>query len=443
MKKCLCILLLLTLLYSVCGCAITGSQPSTTAPTEPDYSSIMKEAEALYHANNLEAALAKFAEAGEMGQERIAELREELYYEIKMTNMAGGRADALAMLEDAPEGLVDAETRKLWICEIYQEPVDKYSKTINGEYAYSNFSYSVVEELRALSEEIAASPIGGSPEAQAMIDTNTMNQAIAVWQYAYDNYDLEDPGLEEAYQLFASCSENSPGWEIAKAIDMIRAGEYEDSIPILQAHIVSEDRHAYFLSRYTKPTQERTVADLLQFNVAYNLAKGETRYTGGLEDLIPSTVRCKYGILDGSGITDEQRKELKDLCGDAPEGRILFLHRWSEYQTGKKMLKLDFEMMDRLPAEYYPETPEQAEYIILLDTTYYSNGVFYNGTVRILETTTLTLYKNNGSVLYSKTVSGETSDTMYYQGKAPEYYSAGSPDMTDAIKEALAIIAGE
>ena len=42
-----------------------------------------------------------------------------------------------------------------------------------------------------------------------------------------------------------------------------------------------------------------------------------------------------------------------------------------------------------------------------------------------------------GKVIYSKYVSGKTSDVMYYTGNKPAYYSAESPDICAALQEAM------
>ena len=53
------------------------------------------------------------------------------------------------------------------------------------------------------------------------------------FQDAYDTYEWEDPGFEEAYQIFASCAEGSEGYDVAQAIDMIREGKFLEAAELL------------------------------------------------------------------------------------------------------------------------------------------------------------------------------------------------------------------
>ena len=345
------------------------------------------------------------------------------------------------MLKTVPQGLANEEILKQWTLEVFQIIVEEYENDINDSTGRIHPS-DTVDELRELSDAIAASSIAGTPEAQSMTDTSTMLQGLVVWYLAEETRDREDPGLEEAYQIFLSCSEGSAGHEIGLAIGMIREGAYVDGVNILREHIVSQYTPLYMLSRYAKAVTERSINERLEYDLAYTIADNESRYSGSLTELIPSNDRYRYGVSKGNGLPDALVKELKELCGDAPEGKILVLHRWSQYGTGSKKVDTADGFMDKLPEEYYPRSLEQVEYVILVDVSYYSNGVFQNGTVRIQESATLTLYAVNGTVLYTKTVQGETGDTMYYQGTPPEFYSPGSPDMTEAIQEALAVIAG-
>lgn len=157
--------------------------------------------------------------------------------------------------------------------------------------------------------------------------------------------------------------------------------------------------------------------------------------------MMDNSTTYTVGIIDADGISEAQYSDLLSLTATAPAGKILILHRWSEFGTGEKNINLDLGLMRTLPDEYYPGSLEEVEFVILMDATYERTGAYESGTVRIHETTTLTLYNAAGEELYTETVEGLDDDYMYYFGEAPEYYSAASPDMKAALEQAFALIA--
>lgn len=445
MKKSLRILMLVLLMLCLCACGgKEKTPPETTVPptTAPNYTAFLDEGLMLLDAGDVTGAIEKFIQAGPAGEAQLEKLREENKEEI----MEAARylpAEAVRMMQELPEGLLDEQSEIQWIAEIYQLGLDGYMERINGEFDYLSWSPDEVYAIRAVCDEISGSALGGTPEGQALTDSYTFLLGIMTFQEAYETYDWEDPGFETAYQIFASCSEGSAGNEVAQAIDWIRSANYMEAGEILARHIVSKDRVVGFISRYSVPADQRTLNERLKYNRTVDVIGGENIYTGPLEQMLDKEGSYRVGIETGSGFPEERYSELKTLCATAPEGKVLFLRRWTKYGTSEKKVRMDTDLMELLPQAYYPDSLEQVEYVIVMDCNYYSNGVYQNGTVRIHETTTLTLYNAAGETLYVATAEGTDEDTMYYSGEAPEFYSAYSPDMKPALVEALTVIAGK
>lgn len=444
-KKLLSLTLASMLALSLCACGNTSAPSSapgeTTVPptTAPNYAALYDEGMMLLDAGDLTGAMEKLAQAGNVGQQQIKFIRDE-YLEPIWETAEYYIPGAIQMVSELPEGLLDEQATTDLLCELYRLSVDNDAKRINGEYEYITWYPDDAEFIQSISDEIAASALGGTAEGQELIDTNTFLLGIMAFQEAYQTYEFDDPGFEEAYQIFMTCSEGSAGYEVAQAIDMIRTGKFLEAAEILTKHINSKDRVLGFITRYTPHGDDQTLNTKLSYTRALDIVDGDVTIKT-LETMMDNSGTYPMGIIEDDGISESQYNELLTLTATAPAGKILVLHRWSEFGTGEKNINLELGLMRTLSDEYYPGSLEEVEFVILMDATYERTGAYESGTVRIHETTTLTLYNAAGEELYTETVEGLDDDYMYYFGEAPEYYSAASPDMKAALEQAFALIA--
>lgn len=444
-KKLLSLTLAAMLVLSLCACGNTSAPSSapgeTTVPatTAPNYGAFLDEGLMLLDSGDLQGAMEKFAQAGPAGEQQMELLRKE-YTDPIMDAAETYVPDAIAMLQELPEGLLSEEETLQLLAELYRMYADVYARQINANADYVSWYPGTLENIQALSDEIANSALAGTAEGQSVIDYNNFLLGIMRFQDAYDTYEWEDPGFEEAYQIFASCAEGSEGYDVAQAIDMIREGKFLEAAELLKTHIHSSDRIMGFITRYTPHGDDQTLNTKLSYTRALDIVDGDVTIKT-LETMMDNSTTYTVGIIDADGISEAQYSDLLSLTATAPAGKILVLHRWSEFGTGEKNINLDLGLMRTLPDEYYPGSLEEVEFVILMDATYERTGAYESGTVRIHETTTLTLYNAAGEELYTETVEGLDDDYMYYFGEAPEYYSAASPDMKAALEQAFALIA--
>lgn len=447
-KKLLSLTLAVLLALSLCACSTSGpsSPVETTVPptTEDPYAQIIAQADALMNSGDKEGAIALYAQGGPIGQQALESFRKE--YKAELDELASDISikydptPVLEYLQQLPEGLLDEETAIQWYLELFQPATDEHAERINGEYDFVTFSHYDQEQIQTRIDAIHNSVIAETPEAKALVDTNTFLLGIMEFTFAYETYDWDDPGFATAYEIFASCAEGSAGYEVAQAIDMIRTGKFLEAAEILTKHINSKDRVLGFIYRYAPRGDDQTLNTKLSYTRATDIIDGDVTIKA-LETMMDNSTTYTMGIIDADGISEAQYSDLLSLTATAPAGKILVLHRWTEFGTGETKINLDLGLMRTLPDEYYPGSLEEVEFVILMDATYERTGAYESGTVRIHETTTLTLYNAAGEELYTETVEGLDDDYMYYFGEAPEYYSAASPDMKAALEQAFALIA--
>lgn len=451
-EKILCLLLAMLLAVSLCACGAAESakpaEPTVPPTTEDPYAEIIAQADALMNSGDKEGAIALYAQGGPVGQQALESFRKEYKAELdEMASDISAKYDltpVLEYLQQLPEGLLDEETAIQWYLELFQPGTEEDMEQINGEYDFVTFSHYDKERIQARIDAINDSVIADTDEGKALVNTNTFLLGIMEFTFAYETYDWDDPGFGTAYEIFASCPEGSEGYDVAQGIDLIREGKFLEGAELLKAHIVSQDRISGFIYRYSPRGDDKTLNNDLSYGRAIDIIQGEEIYAGPLENTFDSASNWTVGISTGDGMSDAQYEELTTLCGTAGEGRILFLHRWSEFGTGEKPVDIFPALNKMLPAEYYPSSLEQVSYVVLLDSVYDRTGSYENGTIRIHETTYLTLYDvATGAELYTASAEGLDDDYMYYFGEAPEFYSAGSPDMLPALKEAMAVIANQ
>ena len=212
-KKLLSLTLAAMLALSLCACgasAPSSAPGETTVPatTAPNYGAFLDEGLMLLDSGDLQGAMEKFAQAGPAGEQQMELLRKE-YTDPIMDAAETYVPDAIAMLQELPEGLLSEEETLQLLAELYRMYADVYARQINANADYVSWYPGTLENIQALSDEIANSALAGTAEGQSVIDYNNFLLGIMRFQDAYDTYEWEDPGFEEAYQIFASCAEGS------------------------------------------------------------------------------------------------------------------------------------------------------------------------------------------------------------------------------------------
>ena len=141
-----------------------------------------------------------------------------------------------------------------------------------------------------------------------------------------------------------------------------------------------------------------------------------------------------YIIKENIELSEENIADLKENCGQNPNGKVLILHK-----RGSVGLDYYTELMDMLPDELYPNDLESIAYVIVIDGSFEHTGAeYYCGTKQIQEYTSVTLYDMvSGEELLLGTVQGPLSNMMTYEGTPPAYYSAGAPNVSNLLYDAL------
>ena len=106
---------------------------------------------------------------------------------------------------------------------------------------------------------------------------------------------------------------------------------------------------------------------------------------------------------------------------------------------------LSFSVMEKLPAERFPLSLAETEYILQCDSGYQFVGVYDSGTDAVREYTSVKLLKFPGNELLDETTvyGDDPPEKIEYTGNAPPYQSGGKPstqEVSAAILRFFAVI---
>lgn len=386
-----------------------------------------------------------YAQANEAGKKKVSDAHRAAA-EAKFED--GDITEAYEYLSAQTDCFTEAEAAEfvLDLALAKQKALDEKIRASMKPGAAGTYRYAA-EEPWLKETEAWSSSVSGLPQSKLKTLEDLNNQILGYISLLNNPYDLE-----EVWEHWNKCPEGSPAAELMGTIQTLAGPNPLEPFRQLQ-QTVPEDALAgiveYYLPKYYHGEQE-SLGFFMEYLTIRKWAELRENKTTEPEDLAQTKLN-KDDLRLGIGyhgpyqeLTAEEKKLLKEICGSDPQGKILILHNQQNFYSGKKELSICGDLMLMLPSRYMAGTPEEAEYIILLDSTFTRRGKYMTGTVAIAETTSLTVYDvQTGKKLLTKTEKGEISNTMYYTGKAPTYYSAGSPRMHEPLQEALSLIAGK
>ena len=392
---------------------------------------------------NISAAITAYKEAGEEGQEKIRQL---YLSEARELVEDGKFAKAVTYLKERPGGVFsDAEAcqETVRLAREHNEEILAEAKRVITEENGSAANIWLTESYMAKFEDWAQTMVPEETPGYEELRSELKISRGYVYIVSGNFY----PELETLDDLWKDAGKGSMEEKILSAIEKITDARLSGIDELREI-----SRNESFIHNVTA----KHLPDMYHFDTTdmdeylrYYAVSREVHYqtikpAASLTDSYRNREAIRIGI-DYHGpsmeLTEKNLSDLKTLCGTQSDGKILILHSRQKFKDSDGTLFICTELMDYLPAEYIPQSLAEAEYVILLESTYASRGVYQNGCVRILETTKITLYNTvTGKSLYTAKEQGELSDTMYYTGSVPSHYSAGSPRMDEHLLEITSLI---
>lgn len=451
MKRLFCLLLALILVLPTTACGVdskpsTPDVPATTAPaaTEPaiNYEEILEKANAALEKGNFAEAFSLFAEAGEAGEAdmKLAKtaLKDTLFQHYHDHDLQKASAALSGVMPDH----LSEEEYLFWVLEYIQgKEAEIATILVKSDDSIYSASEKCLENISALIDESAVHTL---PESSEVLDQHYLNVGVVkLYQGARTNAARD---YQDAVAALEKCSEGSEGQKLLSAVKALGEYRYAEGMSVLKTHFSDKVILAELLYNYRgEGSYKDDVNNILEYySTAFSVNKDAFDYDTLLGYLESSKSNLTFGIDSdkySKVLKDAQRDQLKEQVGSAPAGKVLILHRRKVYGSKETKLDIVFGLMEHLPEKYFPNSLEEVEYIILMDSTYAKKGKFQNGTVRILETTKLTTYDvTTGKKLTTASKKGTLDTVMYYYGTAPKYYSCGSPKMQAALIKAMEAI---
>lgn len=456
MKRLFCLLLALILVLPAMGCDLDDAKtpaastpaatepPATTAPTKNTEELLNKGSTAL-ETRHLDEAFEYFTEAGEDGLEKLESAKTVLKNELYSLFEESEWNDAADLIANIVPTYVAEEEIHGWTIEYAQETLDAAAKFLQDPTNEANGSaYDHKKALDAAEALYAWADLDSHEEHAVFLEQHNYTRASILF-YTAAKYSNEQE-FTAALALLRDSSEGSDGQAIVQALDGFKEYKYSEGMSVLEKYILAPDVRKEMLSYFCgEDMYADDMNSLLEYYFAsYSLNSKFFKYDTLATWSEKDTGSASYGIDKYDydvKLTKTKRDQLKEQIGSAPAGKILVLHRRKVYGSKSTELDVSLSVMRDLPAEYFPNSLEEVEYIVLMDSTYAKKGKFQNGTVRILETTKLTTYDVvTGKKLATATKKGELEDRMWYLGDAPKYYSCGSPNMRAYLIKAMEAI---
>lgn len=444
-------LLILVLIGALVAGAVWGI-PKLTASMEQSrleeearlIAESLAQGDALAAEGKTASAITAYKQAGEEGTEKIRQLH---LAEAKELVESGKFAKAVTYLRNNTGGMFteeEAYSQTVALARTHNEEILTKAQEILTKAGKSpsevSQSETYMRNFREWTETGVPNETPGNKELQAELKISTgyvlmlRNSYCPNWETLKDCWQDSKKGSLEKIILYSA---EILGEGKLEGIDNLRTfSENEDFITAMTSsflpdmyHCNATDMNAY-LEYYhvSRDVHYRTIKPAQTLSASYS-----------------SREKIRLGIAyhgPAMELSSGNIDLLKQVCGSNAKGKILILHSRQKFKDNDTTPFLCTELMDYLPAKYVAKTVEEAEYVIHLESTYANRGVYQNGCVRILETTKITLYSAvTGKQLYTAKETGELSDTMYYTGSVPSYYSHRSPDMTEHLQKITDLLA--
>lgn len=344
-----------------------------------------------------ETAIKLYTELGEEGKEGLKNAYVHRIYEM-YSGTAYSEKDIEAVdrfhqkIENAGLSLTEiydlvwkmAESDADEILNYFEGKIPSESK--KGEHFNLNFKTA---ELEKLIEKIELF----GPAAPSSINSK-LNDIKGKLKINWHNKDLTTPNFEEAMKFWINCEPGTDGYEIVRSVEEFKKGNIKKAVQTLSKLITHTESLIEILDKIKRETEGLTTEQ--QWEYATETRK--IQKAGKTKDLAEAMsdadlTRFSISNYDGNPILSEsERKNLPNLIGTNPNGKILILNKRNDFREKAKKLDIFLKIMDELPEEYYPEYYSEVEYIILVENTYKQTGTYTSGAKRLKETAKMTVY---------------------------------------------------
>lgn len=350
---------------------------------------------------------------------------------------------------------------------------------------YAQMEFSCRQAAEPLAENIPSliSPEEGCPllekilwdwvakESNSSSDYKDMaNYAESMMKNGYAAEELQDEilyhlgrgkqDISDKKEIWSQAKEGTRCHSLATAIGLLQEGSLTEGAELLAqnteyeqwAKMIYSDSVKEYRAREAKSLKE-TIEKAHAFDTAWEILCAMQEDPEDAERRAESSEQVDLkrffndhivlvGINEKEGnipLTEEDIQDMEALCGTAPNGKLILLHKRQIYNSDQTTTDVNLYHMDMLPEEFYPDSLEEVEFVVLMETTYRKTGRTYSGgTVEIRETTKLTLYNAvTGKKIFTASANSTPSSSLYYSGSAPVYYSGESPDMNKAMLKVL------
>ncbi len=264
---------------------------------------------------------------------------------------------------------------------------------------------------------------------------------------------LDAENLSGAISAFQKCSGMAEAEINAFILEKIEKKEYvsaaKDAKVAVDAGtttITRKEWQTYFDSFMSEPS----LFDEADPRLAYTAAK---KIIGDPIDFNDPAIATSYEKLFDCGDmidrnyfdmeTDITLKSMNDLyaqCGTAADGKILVVIRTRNFSDKATNQLVSLAAMENLPAEFYPSSLAEVEYIAIVDYNYSRHGSYTKGTVGAKENGKVEVLRmpDKKQVSVSKSRKGSSPpSSFYYYVAPPEWKSGGAPNMGKDLYNAL------
>ena len=274
------------------------------------------------------------------------------------------------------------------------------------------------------------------------------------------NLGRKEPDINNKKDIWARAAEGTPCRTMADAIALLQEGNLTEGAALLAQVMDNEPWAKNLYSEAIKEYREHQPGSLNEkltkdhaYEVAWDIlcaiAEDPEDIESSAENAEPEDLKRFFNnhmILvgidktkDSIPLTEADRQDMETLCGTKPNGKLIILHKRQIYGSNDTNTDVNLYHMNMLPDEFYPDSLEEVEFVVLLETTYRATGRTYSGgTKEIRETTKLTLYNAaTGKKLLTASANSTPTSYLYYSGSAPIYHSGESPVMNKAMQQVL------
>lgn len=168
--------------------------------------------------------------------------------------------------------------------------------------------------------------------------------------------------------------------------------------------------------------------------------KLEKKYGFGDSRMQDSSMIGQYKLEADSYYRIDSLENFYKRCGTDPAGKILIIVQSVNFPDKEKRQSVSFGLTELLPAEYQPASLAEVEYVVLIKYDYVRTGTYTGGSASLRENVRVYAYRmpdQRQVAVSGSTYAEDASNTVYYVGTMPAWFSGGMPN---AAKELIAVL---